>query len=77
MHWDYRVVQEGNDFFIAEVVYDDAGNTGWVDNHASRLKWDTYDDLKDTVRLIQQAFDRPLLQVDDDDNLIEIVQGLS
>ena len=73
-HWNYRVVQsyDRKEFFIAEVYYDDGGNTGWHDGVS--LKWEDYDDLKGTVKLIQKAFEKPLLRVGEGDNLVEVIE---
>lgn len=71
-HWDYRVVRslDRNEYFIAEVYYD-GDKVSWVDDSRNALRWDRYDDLKGTVDLIQQAFDKPLLEVTGDDRLVE------
>ncbi|WP_185975896.1 hypothetical protein [Mycolicibacterium sp. 018/SC-01/001] len=72
-HWDYRVVRslDCSEYFIAEVYYD-GDKVSWVDDSRNALRWDRYDDLKGTVDLIQQAFDKPLLQVTADDHLEEV-----
>lgn len=71
--WDYRVVRslDGSEFFIAEVYYD-GDKVSWVDDSRNALRWDRYDDLKGTVELLQQAFDKPLLEVTADDRLVEV-----
>lgn len=71
--WDYRVVRsrDRTEYFIAEVYYD-GDSMSWVDDSRNALRWDRYDDLKGTVELIQQAFDKPLLEVTADDLLVEV-----
>lgn len=64
-------VTHGTEFFIAEVYYD-GDRVSWVDDSRNALRWDRYDDLKRTVELIQQAFDKPLLEVTADDRLVEV-----
>lgn len=72
-HWDYRVVRslDRGEYFIAEVYYD-GDKVSWVEDSRNALRWDRYDDLKGTVDLIQQAFDKPLLEVTADDRLVEV-----
>jgi len=73
-HWNYRVLQsfDQTEYFIAEVYYDGDAPQGWVDSGLDFLRWDDYDDLEDSVDLIQKAFDQPLLRVLDDDRLVEV-----
>lgn len=71
--WNYRVVQssDGTEYFIAEVYYD--GNVlSWVDGTGDCLRWDRHNDLKGTIELIQQAFDKPVLRVTGDGRLVEV-----
>lgn len=72
-HWDYRVVRslDRSEYFIAEVYYD-GDKVSWIDDSRNALRWDRYDDLKGTVDLIRQAFDKPLLEVTTDDHLSEV-----
>lgn len=72
-HWDYRVVRsvDRSEYFIAE-VYCDGGRVGWVEDSRNLLRWDRYDDLKGTVNLIRRAFDKPLLEITEDNRLIEV-----
>ena len=71
--WNYRVVQSADDgeYFIAEVYYD-GDAMSWVDGSRGLLRWADYDDLKSTVELIRQAFDKPLLRVTADERLVEV-----
>ena len=73
-HWNYRVVQsfDQTEYFIAEVYYDGDGTQGWVDSGRDFLRWDDYDDLKGTVELLKNAFDKPLLRVVENDRLVEV-----
>jgi antitoxin VapB len=73
-HWNYRVVEsfDQTEFFIAEVYYDGDGTQGWVDRGRDFLRWDDYDDLKGTVELLKEAFDKPLLRVVESDRLVEV-----
>lgn len=71
--WNYRVVQslDRTEYFIAEVYYD-GDRLSWVDDSPDCLRWSRFDDLRDTVELIRQAFDRPVLRVAEDDRLVEV-----
>ena len=71
--WNYRVLRSADDvqYFIAEVYYD-ADSMSWADNSRHCLRWADYDDLKSTVELIRQAFDKPVLRVTDDEHLVEV-----
>jgi antitoxin VapB len=73
-HWNYRVLQSFDqaEYFIAEVYYDGDTPQGWVDSGLDFLRWDDYDDLKESVEMIRQAFDKPLLRVAEDDSLVEV-----
>lgn len=71
--WNFRVVQSADDgeYFIAEVYYDGSAMS-WVENSRDCLRWTDYADLKSTVELIRQAFDKPLLRVTADERLVEV-----
>ncbi|MFL0295274.1 hypothetical protein ACJH6J_30305 [Mycobacterium sp. SMC-18] len=71
--WNYRVVQslDKSEYFVAEVYYD-GDALSWVDNSRDCLRWDNYDDLKAAVKLMQKAFDKPLLWLQEGDRLIEV-----
>lgn len=71
--WNYRVVQspDENEYFIAEVYYD-GDALSWGDDSRDCLRWDNYEDLKSTVELIRQAFDKPLLRVQAGGRLVEV-----
>lgn len=62
---------DGSEYFIAEVYYD-GPKLSWVDDSRGTLRWERYDDLRATVELIRQAFDKPLLRLTEDDHLIEV-----
>ncbi|MCV7301315.1 hypothetical protein H7J93_16975 [Mycobacterium barrassiae] len=62
---------DGSEYFIAEVYYD-GDKLGWVDGSRNFLRWERYDDLMDTVKLIRHAFDQPLLRMTEDDRLVEV-----
>lgn len=72
--WNYRVLQsfDQTEYFIAEVYYDGDATQGWVDGGHDGLRWDDYDDLKGSVKMIQKAFDKPLLRVVEGDRLVEV-----
>lgn len=57
-----------SEYFIAELCYD-GDEVSWVDDSRTTLRWDRYDDLKGTVDLIRQAFDKPMPGVTTDDHL--------
>jgi hypothetical protein len=70
--WNYRLVQslDGTEYFIAEVYYD-GDRLSWADATRASLRWDSYDELKRTIDLIRQAFEKPTLRFAEDDRLIE------
>ena len=72
--WNYRVVQslDGTEHFIAEVYYNNGETMGWVDDLSDYLRWENYDDLRNTVEMIREAFDKPVLRVTDDQRLVEV-----
>lgn len=74
--WDYRVVRslDQSEYFIAEVYYI-GDKLGWVGDPQNCLRWDRYDDLKGTVDLIRQAFNKPVLEVAADGCLVEEAPG--
>ena len=43
-----------------------------MDSALDFLRWDDYEDLKESVEMIRQAFDKPLLRVAEDDSLVGV-----
>lgn len=62
-------------FEIREVYYLD-GKTGWTERPASP-HGETVEDLKADIDLMQQAFDRPVLDITDEDNPYEVTDDAS
>lgn len=71
MSWNYRVVKAAvtNEltgtteemYHVREVYYDDTGKpTGYCG--ASVSNWETVEDLKSSVELMRQAFDKPVVE---------------
>jgi len=67
MTWNYRVIKDkdkSGDIFYAihDVYYENYKIQGWSEN-PSILISDDAEDLCDNFKLIEQAFDKPLLEV--------------
>jgi hypothetical protein len=66
--WNYRVIKaekQGEIYFtISEVYYDDKDcPVGWVECKKNALVWEEYESLKETISLLSEAFDKPILHV--------------
>ena len=64
--WNYRVMHrtdKPSDYYsIIEVYYDEDGKIdGWVDCAGSALIWSELEDLKGTVSMLLEAFNKPVL----------------
>lgn len=76
--WNYRVIydeKDGTGFFqIVEVYYDEDGNIGgWVEDDYI-FGWKSYEDLRGAVKMIFQAFSKPLLKVENN-KLVQMKQN--
>lgn len=75
--WNYRVLKTEIDsivcYTLIEVYYDQNNQpSGWIESTKNTLVWDDYKDLKNTVSLMQLAFDKPIMVVEND-KLKEII----
>ena len=71
MSWNYRVVkntyEEGGEYFaIHEVYYDGDGNPTSCTALPANFLGDDLDDLKAVLDMVQQAFDKPVLDYYED-----------
>lgn len=73
MSWNYRIVdrpvrmdnQKEREFAIHEAYYDSAGNPIAITENPTYLCAESVIELLDDIDLIQQAFERPILQWED------------
>tara|TARA_R110002074_G_scaffold271067_2_gene442806 strand:+ start:1134 stop:1394 length:261 start_codon:yes stop_codon:yes gene_type:complete len=85
MSWNYRVVEhetyneiyEGKviEYQIHEVYYDEHGENQWMTREACAPYGDTAADLAENFRLMQQAFERPVLKATVFDTNWDISEG--
>jgi hypothetical protein len=85
MSWNYRVVEheryneiyEGKvmEYQIHEVYYDEHGENQWMTSEACAPYGDTAADLAENFRLMQQAFERPVLKATVFDTNWDISEG--
>jgi hypothetical protein len=63
-YWNYRVLTDGENYWIGEVYYDESGepdaHTGPL---SDPLNYDRFEDLTTTVRLMAFALEKPILRV--------------
>lgn len=68
MSWNYRIVNDGRKYWVAEVFYDRNGkylsHTGPHYNPTSY--WETEDEVRGTVEKITAALNKPILTVGPD-----------
>ena len=68
-HWNYRILSEvvgdHTEYFVAEVYYNDAGETrAWSERDFNPISgWDDLEDLKGTIKQVQDALEKPVLRV--------------
>lgn len=84
MSWNYRVIylpKNPNDdsffnndsFVIREVYYNDAGEIEfWAEEDASPIG-ETFEELCDNFDLMQEAFEKPILMLTEEDGVGELV----
>lgn len=64
--WNYRVLTDGEQWWVAEVYYDKDGNpTGCTDGEGILTEWETEDELHATILHVVEAFAKPVLDVAD------------
>lgn len=73
MSWNYRICTkvEGKggstrwrSFSVKEVYYNKEGIPDGVAETSKILEWDNYEDLKGTYKLIEKAFEKPIIDLD-------------
>lgn len=68
-HWNYRilaeVVRDHTEYYVTEVYYRGDEPVSWVDREGINVLggWDDLDDLKGTIRQVQEAVTKPVLRV--------------
>lgn len=72
-HWNYRVLRDGDVYFIGEVYYDTEGTPETYCDVDLRDCEGRLEDLVTTVKLLAFAVDRPYLQIVGDRRLVECV----
>lgn len=70
--WNYRIIQDGERWYIGEVYYDADGKPdGYTETGNSMDGWERQEDLVTTHRLVGFALDKPYLRVNLDGSLTE------
>lgn len=65
MSWNYRILYDGDNYWIGEVYYDEADTPyGYTDASKDTLAWDDLSELQGTLDYVAQAKTRPVLRVD-------------
>ena len=81
MGWNFRVLRTDEKlggksypvYQIIQVYYDEDGNIeGWSDSSKDVLIWGTYEDLKGTYEYVKHAFDKPVLMLNDEGDLVNL-----
>lgn len=66
MTWNYRVSKKsdkyGDIYGIVEVYYDNEGEVTGRSDFIDPNYWDNTEDLKGTLKLMLEAFDKPLFE---------------
>jgi hypothetical protein len=84
MSWNYRVIylpKDPNDdsffnndsFVIREVYYNDAGEIEFWAEEDALLIGETFEELCDDFDLMQEAFEKPILMLTEEDGVGELV----
>lgn len=78
-YWNFRVASKtykpkiGNEyklFGIVECYYGKGGKIEGCKDFNNLLIWDNYDDLKYTYDKIKKAFDKPILDLDNEESFL-------
>ena len=62
--WNYRVGIKDKLYSIIEVYYDEKGIPNGYAERNPVANWEDYKDLKDTLKLVEQAIHRPIIDID-------------
>ena len=64
-HWNYRVVRSGDQLKVFDVYYDDEGRANGRSQKPSFLYGESIEELREQLRMIEGAFELPILGVED------------
>ncbi len=65
MTWDYRVIEDKENFRIHEVYYNDAGEIAAISEDSIAPEGETLEELKDDLKYYFAALKRPVLKKDE------------
>ena len=65
MTWDYRVIEDKENFRIHEVYYNDAGEITAISEDSIAPEGETLEELKDDLKYHFAALKRPVLKKDE------------
>lgn len=65
MTWDYRVIEDKENFRIHEVYYNDAGEITAISEDPIAPEGETLEELKDDLKYYFAALKRPVLKKDE------------
>ena len=65
MTWDYRVIEDKENFRIHEVYYNDAGEITAISEDSIAPEGETLEELKDDLKYYFAALKRPVLKKDE------------
>lgn len=64
MHWNYRVITDGNHWWIGEVYYDEGGEpVGCTEGTGLLTDWDNYDEVHNSVLATVTALTKPVIEI--------------
>ena len=66
-HWNHRILFDGTQYWVGEVYYDDRGwPHGFTGPQSCPLSgWETLDELVKTIRYVQEAITKPVVDIGD------------
>lgn len=63
----HHAIGEYDHFWVGEAYYDKDGKlNGWSESYDSILSGDDANDVKETYTMLAEAFEKPILEVEDD-----------
>lgn len=72
IYWNYRVLHDGEKYWIAEVYYDRSNTPdSYTEPVSGSIQFDRLEDMQTSFRLMSFALDRPVLRVDRSGKLSE------
>lgn len=63
MHWNHRILTDGNKWWIGEVYYDDTKPIGCTNGNGTLADWATEDELRTVALNAVLALTKPPLKV--------------